>query len=88
LKKLIGSVRFRFYKPKNKKTKPNRTQTKKTGKNERNRFEPVFIQKNRTELKPAGLNRFRFFLKNFNLIIFFDKNQTEQKIITPDHVTR
>jgi len=59
LKKLAGSVRFRFYKQK---TEPNRKNRAKTGKNraktekssqtgttEPNRFEPVFALKNRTE---------------------------------------
>jgi hypothetical protein len=36
LKKLTGSVQFWFYKPETKKTEPNR-------------FEPVFVLKNRTE---------------------------------------
>ena len=36
------------------------SQTKKT---EPNRFEPVFVLKNRTEPKSIGLNRFRFFYK-------------------------
>jgi hypothetical protein len=61
LKKQADSVRFRFYKPKTKKTKPNRTEIgkkpekteqnrAKTGKNraktEPNRFESVFALKN------------------------------------------
>jgi len=73
-----------------KKTKPNWKNGAKTGKNraktektEPNRFEPVFALKNRTEPKPVGLTRFRFFLKKFGLVTFFDKNRTEQKIITP-----
>jgi len=56
-----------------KQKKPNQTQIKKpekkpsqTGKTEQtkktepNRFEPVFVIKNRTEPKPVDLNRFRF----------------------------
>ena len=70
-----------------KKTEPNRKNRAKTGKNraktektEPNRFEPVFALKkpNRTEtgrFDPVSV-------KNFGLITFFDKNQTEQKIIT------
>jgi hypothetical protein len=63
LKKPAGSVRFRFYKPKTKKTgpdrektsrtEPNRTRTKKNrAKPEKTKpiwFEPVFVLKNRTE---------------------------------------
>jgi len=64
LKKLAGSVLFRFYKQKTEKTEPNRTktdkkqekkpsQTEKTEpkpeKTEPNRFEPVFALKNRTK---------------------------------------
>jgi len=106
LKKLTGSVRFRFFKPWTKKTEPNQTEPepKKTGKKqsktepnrknwarpekiEPNRFEPVFVLKNRTELKPVGLNRFRFgfgfFKKKFSLVIFYKKNRIEPKIKTP-----
>ena len=66
LKKLAGSVRFQFYKPKIKKTEPKRTEPKpkKTEPNrqktEPNRFEQVFVLKNRTEPKPVGLDRFQF----------------------------
>jgi len=63
--------------PKPKKTEQNRKKT------EPNRFEPVFVLKNRTELKAIGLNRFWFFKKKICLIIFFYKNRTEPKIITP-----
>jgi len=82
-----------FYKPKTKKTEPNRNRKNraKSAKNRakpknrgQNRFEPV-VPKNRTELKPVGLNWFRFFFKNFSLIIFFDKNRTKQKIITSNY---
>ena len=90
LKKPAGSVRFRFYKQKTektepnrnkknqKKTKPNRKNGAKTGKNqaktektEPNRFEPVFALKNRTEPKPVGLTRFRFFFKKIWFGYFF-----------------
>jgi len=75
-------VRFRFYKQKTKKTKPNRTETdkkpsqtgpklsqtrktepkpRKPSQNRKNRAKPVFALKNRTEPKPVGLTRFRFF---------------------------
>jgi hypothetical protein len=49
-----------------------------------NRFELVFILKNRTEPKSVGLNMFWFFFKkNFSLVtFFFNKNQTKQKINT------
>jgi hypothetical protein len=45
----------------------------KTGKTEPNRFEPVFALKNRTEPKPVGLTRFRFFFqkKKFRFGYFF-----------------
>jgi len=68
------------------KTEPNQKNRAKTGKTEPNRFEPVFSQKNRTE---PNQNRsvwlgFGFFSKkNFGLVTFFDKNQTEPKMITP-----
>jgi hypothetical protein len=54
-------------------------------KTEPNQFEPVFVLKNRTELKPVGWNWFRFFfLKKFGLVVFFlYKNRTEPKMITP-----
>jgi len=98
LKKPAVSVRFRFYKQKTEKPEPNRNWKKpwkkpsQTGKTEKtepkprktepNRFEPVFSIKNRTEPKPVGLTRFRFFY--FGLVTFFDKNRTEPKIITPN----
>jgi hypothetical protein len=62
LKKPTGSVRF--YKPETEKTKPNQNPKKleknraKSKKIEPNLFEPVFVLKNRTELKAVGLNRF------------------------------
>jgi hypothetical protein len=55
LKKLAGSVRFWFYKPKTeKRTEPNRTQTKKKpepkpSQTEPKRFELIFVLKNQTE---------------------------------------
>jgi hypothetical protein len=59
VKKPTGSVQFWFYKPKTKKTKPNPNQEKtrakpgknraKTEKTKPNRFEQVFVLKNRTE---------------------------------------
>jgi hypothetical protein len=63
----FGSVRFWFYKTETEKTEPNRTQTEKT----------------RKKPSQTGLNRFRFFLKFFGLVIFFDKNRTKPKMITP-----
>jgi hypothetical protein len=73
-------VRFGFgfisLKPK----KLNRTQT------EPNLCEPVFVLK--IEAKPIGLNRFGsvsvFFLISVWLLFFY-KNRTEPKIITPSH---
>jgi len=54
-------------------------------KTEPNQFEPVFVLKNRTELKPVGWNWFRFFLKKNSVWLFFFlyKNRTEPKMITP-----
>jgi hypothetical protein len=86
LKKPIGSIRFQFYKHKTKKTElnPNKKKLEKkprqTGKN---RAKLVFVLKNRTESKPAGLNRFRFFFFNSVWLLFFDKNRIEPKMITP-----
>ena len=90
-------VQFRFYKPETEKTKPNpnkknRKKPSQTGKNrakleiEPNRFEPVFSQNNQTEPKPVGLNWFGsvlvlFYKKNGFWLFFFDKNQTESKMI-------
>jgi hypothetical protein len=83
LKKPTGSVRFRFYKPKTEKTEPNPNRKKpeknrakpkkpsKTEKTKQNRFEPVFVQKNRTEPKPVDLNRFWFLLKKIRFSYFF-----------------
>ena len=72
-------VWFRFYKSKTKKTKPNPNKKKPSQiikkpsqikKTEPNRFEPVFVLKNRTEpdrFEPVSV----FFLNNFGLVIFF-----------------
>jgi hypothetical protein len=98
LKKPAGSVRFRFYKPKSGKNEPNRNRKKpsqnqknqaKTEKTEPNRFELVFALKNQTEtgrFDPVWV-RFRFFFLKFDLVTFFDKNRTEQKMITPIYFT-
>jgi hypothetical protein len=68
LKKPAGSVRFRFYKQKTKKTEPNRNRQKTRKKTEPNRAKTEPNRKNRaktekTEPKPekssqTGLNRF------------------------------
>jgi hypothetical protein len=77
LKKPTGSVWFWFFKPGTEKTEPNLNRKKleknraKTEKTEPNRFEPVFVLKNRTEPKPVGLNRFRFFFKKNLVLLFF-----------------
>jgi hypothetical protein len=86
LKKLTGLVRF--YKPEIEKTEPNPNQKKpsQTEKTEPNRFEPIFVLKNRTKLKLVGLNRFWFFFFFFLIwvwLLFFYKNRTELKMITP-----
>jgi hypothetical protein len=85
LKKLTGSVRFRFYKPEIKKTKiKTKKNRKKTEPNRKNRAKPVFVLKNRTEPKPVGLNQFRLFFFLISVwLLFFDKNRTEPKMITP-----
>jgi hypothetical protein len=51
LKKLTGSVQFRFYKPKTKKTEPNPNRKKTRAKSEKNRAKPK-------KLSQTGLNRF------------------------------
>jgi hypothetical protein len=79
LKKLAGSVRFWFYKQKNRKnqTEPNRQKTGKkpsqTEKTEPNRFEPVFSLKkpNRTETGRFDPVSVFFSKKKFSLVIFF-----------------
>jgi hypothetical protein len=97
LKKLTGLVQFRFYKPETEKPNPNRVKPEKK-KNESTRkkssqaekTEPTslnrFCPKNRTELKPVGLNRFWFLKKKFSFVIFFYKNRTESKMITPNYM--
>ena len=90
LKKLIGSVRFQFYKSEIKK-KTNWTQIEKTRKKlktkpnkktKSNRFESVFVLKNQTKtcrFEPVLV----FLIKKFSLVIFFFyKNQIKPKIIT------
>jgi len=73
LKKLIGSVRFWFYKPE---TKPNWKKTELDWKNKPNRFESVFVIK--TELLTSWFESVSVrFKKNFSLVIFFYKNRTE-----------
>jgi hypothetical protein len=90
LKKSTGSVRF--YKPKTKKTelnrnRKNRKKPSQTGKNrvklktKPNRFEPIFVLKNRTEPKP-GFELisvpFRFKKKfRFGYLLKKKPNQTE-----------
>jgi len=77
LKKPTGSIRFWFYKPETEKTEPNRTQTEKknrkklsqTEKTERNRFEPVFVLKTRTETD--WFEPFRFLKKKSVWLLFF-----------------
>jgi len=68
-KKLIGLVRFRFYKPETGKTEPNRTQTEKTRKK--------ITEKTESWKKPIGLVRFRFY-KPETEKIEPNRTQTEQ----------
>jgi hypothetical protein len=81
LKKPAGSVRFRFYNPKTEKTEPTQTETnrKKPSKTGLNLFCPK-----KPNRKPVGLNWFRFLKKKSVWLSFFDKNQTEPKMITPN----
>jgi hypothetical protein len=51
LKKLIGSVRFQFYKPETEKTEPNRTQTEKNKKNEPSWTKTKSNRTNKAKLK-------------------------------------
>jgi hypothetical protein len=67
-------VRFRFYKPKTEKTKPNPNR-KKTSQTGLNRFCP----KNQTEPKPVGLNRFWFFFLKSGLVTFLKKTEPNKK---------
>jgi len=87
-------VRFRFYKQKTKKTELNRNRQKtepkprKPSQNRKNRAKLVWTgfcpkKPNRTEtgrFDPVSV--FFFKKKYFGLVIFFDKNRTEPKIIT------
>jgi len=78
LKKPAGSVRFRFYKQKTEKTKPNRNETDKnrkkkpsqTGKTEPNRKNRAKTGKNRAKTGKTEPNRFEpiFALKNRNRV--------------------
>ena len=68
------------------KTKPKPSQiekTEKTEQNQKNRVNLVFVLKNRTETGRFELVSISF-KKKFNLIIFFNKNRTEPKIINPN----
>jgi len=73
-------VRFRFYKSKTEKTKPNRRKPSQTGIYQAKPLWTGFCPKklNRTEPKPVCLNRFYFFF-NFSLVIFFIKTKPNQK---------
>jgi hypothetical protein len=68
LKKPAGSVRFRFYKQKTEKTKPNRNETDKNRKKNRAKTEPN--RKNRAKTGKTEPNRFEpiFALKNRNRV--------------------
>jgi hypothetical protein len=66
LKKPTGSVQFWFYKLETEKTEPNPNRNK----TEPNRFELVFVIKNRTEPKHVCLNRF-WFKKKLVWLLFF-----------------
>ena len=88
-KKPAGSIRF--YKPKTEKTNRTGPKLKKTEPNQKTEPKPSqtglnrFLSlKNRTEtgrFEPVSV----FFL-NFGLVIFFDKNRIEQKMITPNDI--
>jgi hypothetical protein len=80
LKKPTGSVQFWFYKLETEKTEPNPNRNK----TEPNRFELVFVLKNRTEPKHVCLNRF-WFKKKLVWLLFFYKNRTQPKMITPNY---
>jgi len=66
-----------FYKSETKKIEPNRKTEPKPEKTEPNRFEPVFSQNNRTELKSVGWNC--FFLKKPVWLFFFIKIEPNKK---------
>jgi len=93
-KKLIKQIKIlknrliRFYKLEKKKTEPNpnrkkseknRAKPRKTKPNRKNQVKPVFILKNRTESKPVGLNRFRFFFLNSVWLLFYIKTELNRK---------
>jgi len=61
---------------------PNRKKPSQTEKTKPNRFEPVFVLKNRTQNRSVWTG-FGFFFKKIGLVAFFKKNQTKPKIITP-----
>jgi hypothetical protein len=61
LKKLVGSVRFRFYKQKTEKTKPNRNRQKTGKKPSQNRAKPE-----KTEPKPEKMSQTGFCPKKTN----------------------
>jgi len=87
LKKSTGSVRF--YKPETKKTEPNLNRAKpknraKPEKTEPNRFEPVFVLKNKPNQNRLVWTGFGVFKKKIQFgYFFFNKNRTEPKMITP-----
>jgi len=60
----FGFISLKPKKPNRTEPKPSQTRKKpsQTEKTEPNRFEPVFVLKNRTEPKSIGLNRVRYFL--------------------------
>ena len=77
LKKSASSVRFRFYKPKTEKTEPNQQKTEpklkktsQTKKTKPNRFEQVFVLKNRTETSRCELVSVFFFKISVSLFFF------------------
>ena len=73
------------------KNRKNRAKIEKTKPNQKNRAKPVWTgfcpkKPNRTEtgrFDPVSVQFWFFFLKKFGLVIFFYKNRTEQKMITP-----
>jgi hypothetical protein len=92
----------RFHKPETEKTEPNRTQTEKTEPNRKNqakpektklyrtgtgRFEPVFVLKKLNQTEPGRFEPVSVFFKKL-VWLFFDKNQTEPKVITPNKMIK
>jgi hypothetical protein len=71
LKKLTGSVRFRFFKPGTGKTEPNKKNQKKTEPNRKNRVKPK--KPSQTEPKPSQTEPNRF------EPVFSLKSRTEPK---------